>query len=61
MDIYHQHESENQKKDISEIKHNLLKPKEIKAKLDEYVIGKRLQVRSAPFQRQSAVQVFRGI
>ena len=39
MDIYHQHEAEVHKKDISNIKLKLLKPKEIKERLDEYVIG----------------------
>ena len=39
MDIYHEHKTQAEKKDLSEIKIKLLKPKEIKAKLDEYVIG----------------------
>ena len=39
MDIYHQHQSEIDRKELSEIKLKLLKPKEIKAKLDDYVIG----------------------
>ena len=39
MDIYHQHQSETDRREISDIKHKLLKPKEIKAKLDDYVIG----------------------
>ena len=39
MDIYHEHKTQAEKKDLSEIKIKLLKPKEIKTKLDEYVIG----------------------
>ena len=39
MDIYHQHQSEIDRKELSQIKLKLLKPKEIKAKLDDYVIG----------------------
>ncbi len=39
MDIFHQHQTETQHKAISDIKLKLLKPKEIKAKLDDYVIG----------------------
>lgn len=39
MEIYHEHKTQAEKKDLSEIKIKLLKPKEIKAKLDEYVIG----------------------
>ena len=39
MDIYHQHTAETQKKEISDIRLNLLKPKEIKERLDDYVIG----------------------
>ena len=39
MSIYREHQSETERKQLSEIKFNLLKPKEIKAKLDDYVIG----------------------
>ena len=39
MDLYHQHQSETERKQISEIKLKLLKPKEIKERLDDYVIG----------------------
>ena len=39
MDIYHDHQSQTERAELSEIKIKLLKPKEIKAKLDDYVIG----------------------
>ena len=39
MSIYREHQSETERKELSEIKFNLLKPMEIKAKLDDYVIG----------------------
>ena len=38
-DIMHNVEQENQKKALASLKVNLLKPHEIKARLDEYIIG----------------------
>ena len=39
MEIYHDHQTQAERDALSEIKIKLLKPKEIKAKLDDYVIG----------------------
>ena len=60
MEIYRDHQTQADREALSEIKIKLLKPKEIKAKLDDYVIGQEEAKKVLSVDSKGKVTVLKG-